>query len=121
MTGRIVPRATRVWTMSRSSSSGMKCSHSRPTAPRSTASLAWTCPSLTWPGTQQKRSPGTTLRLSWVMPPTSTVEGSPTDSITSMSSKRRFMGTVRMVDPTALHASDTPASRPQQVCERRFT
>ena len=62
-------------------------------APRSTASAAWTWPSLTRPGTQQKRSPGTTRRLSCEIPPTSTEEGSPTDSITSMSSKRRFMGT----------------------------
>ena len=37
-------------------------------APRSTASAAWTCPSLTRPGTQQKRSPGTTRRLSCAMP-----------------------------------------------------
>src|SRR5580700_5842300 len=96
----------------------MTCSHRRPTAPRSTASAAWACPSLFWPGTQQKRSPGTTRRLSWEMPPTSTVAGSPTDSITSMSSKRRFIGTVRMIDPTALHASGTPAGQPQQVCRR---
>ena len=47
----------------------MKCSHTRPTAPRSTASAAKTWPSLTKPGTQQKRSPGTTRRLSWVIPP----------------------------------------------------
>ena len=26
------------------------------------------------------------------------------------------MGTVRMVDPTALHAPDTPATRPQRAC-----
>src|SRR5271167_2832627 len=50
------------------------------------------------------------------MPLTSTEEGSPTDSITSMSSKRRFMGTRGMVEPTALHASDTPATRPQWGC-----
>src|SRR6185437_7190717 len=48
--------------------------------------------------------------------PTSTAAGSPTDSMTSMSSKRRFMGTRRMIDPTALHAPDTPASHPQWVC-----
>src|ERR1700758_5064911 len=51
------------------------------------------------------------------MPPTSTAEGSPTVSITSMSSKSRFIGTVRMVDPTALHAADPPASRPQWACK----
>src|SRR5580693_5766633 len=65
---------------------------------------------------QQKRSPGTTRRLSCEMPLTSTEEGSPTDSITSMSSKRRFIGTCGMVEPTALHASDTPATRPQRGC-----
>ena len=57
------------------------------------------------PGTQQKRSPGLTRRLSCEIPPTRTVAGSPTDSSTAMSSKRRFMGTVGMVDLTALHAS----------------
>src|SRR5580692_5594108 len=66
---------------------------------------------------QQKRSPGTTRRLSCEIPLTSTEEGSPTDSITSMSSKRRFIGTRGMVEPTALHGQDTPATRPQWGCE----
>src|SRR5580700_7020081 len=65
---------------------------------------------------QQKRSPGTTRRLSCEIPLTSTAEGSPTDSITSMSSKRRFIDTRGMVEPTALHAPDTPATRLQWAC-----
>ncbi len=67
-------------------------------------------------GDTAEEIPGTTRRLSWEMPATTTEAGSPTDSITSTSSKRRFMGTVRMIDPTALHAPDTFAARPQWVC-----
>ncbi len=71
---RPVPRRT--WVTPRSS----KCSHRSDAAPRSTASAAWSWPSVRSPGTQQKSAPSPTRRLSNSTAVTGVDDGSPRTS-----------------------------------------
>ncbi len=78
-------------------------STSRAAAPAATAAGAWSCPSATEPGTQQKRSPGPMARLSCVTDAIS-VRGSPRSSSTSTESRSSWSST--LVD--APYLSDWP-------------